>query len=160
MKKKTAAYFSFLFCLASLITYGQSDSGFSSGKAYDYKILKAYYSEGDSTTNLSNWVDQGLNIHFIPARDSMIISVDIGGKDKVFFMGMATGMDNPGFISTSASAEFYHWIFVSHLKEGVRNAYLMKEYIEGSLEKLGKKNYFIQIAFADQSELQFYGFIE
>lgn len=123
----------------------------------DYKIQKAYYSEGDSTSNLSGWVEKGLNVHFVPLRDSMVISIDIGGKDKVFFMGMAFKMDNPGFITTSATAEFYHWIFISHIKENVRNAYVMREYIEGSLEKTGRKNYFIQVALSDQSEFQFYG---
>jgi hypothetical protein len=49
-------------------------------------------------------------------------------------------------------------MFVSRIKEGIRNAYIMKEYVEGSLEKLGKRTYFINIAFADQTEFQLYGY--
>ena len=143
----------YIFLILSFIPFAANGQS----KQDDYKILKAYYSEGDSTANLSGWVEKGLNVHFVPVRDSMIISIDIGGKDKVFFMGMAVKMENPGFITTSSSAEFYHWIFISHLKENVRNAYVMREYIEGSLEKTGKKNYFIQVALSDQSEFQFYG---
>ncbi|HOW39472.1 MAG TPA: hypothetical protein PL123_02935 [Bacteroidales bacterium] len=150
MKSRFLKYILLILCVLPVMVKGQSKPG-------DYKIQKAYYSEGDSTTSLTDWVEKGLNVHFVPARDSMIISVDIGGRDKVFFMGMAVKMDNPGFITTSSTAEFYHWIFISHFKESVRNAYVMREYIEGSLEKTGRKNYFIQVALSDQSEFQFYG---
>lgn len=138
--------------------HAQSEKFGGSANSKYYKIDNAFYLQDDSSTVLKNWTDQGLNVLFKPVKDSLIISINIGGTDKVFFMGMAVTMDNPGFITTSTEAEFYHWMFVSHIKEGIRNAYILKEYVEGSLEKLGKKTYFINIAFADQTELQFYGY--
>ena len=123
-----------------------------------YKIDNAFYLQGDSSTVLKNWTDQGMHIAFRPAKDSLVISIDIGGRDKVFFMGMAVTMDNPGFLTSSTDVEFYHWIFASRIKEGIRNAYIQKEYVEGSLERLGRKTYFFNVAFADQTEFQFYGF--
>ena len=128
------------------------------GSGTYYRIQDAYFIENDSTIVLKNWTDQGMNMFFKPVRDSLIISIDIGGADKIFFMGMAVTMDNPGFITTSSQSDFYHWIFVSHIKEGMHNAYIHKEYIDGSLEKMGKKHYFINIAFTDQTEFQLYGY--
>jgi hypothetical protein len=49
-------------------------------------------------------------------------------------------------------------MFASHIKEGIRNAYIHKEYVEGSLEKFGRKTYFINIVFTDQTEFQLYGY--
>jgi len=137
---------------------GQARNVAASENSRYYKIDNAFYLQGDSSTVLKNWTDKGMNVLFKPVKDSLIISIDIGGKEKVFFMGMAVTMDNPGFITTSNEAEFYHWMFVSHIKEGIRNAYILKEYVEGSLEKLGEKTYFINITFADQTEFQFYGY--
>ncbi len=147
----------FLLILIPAVLQGQAGNVSGSDNSSYYKIDDAFYLQDDSSTVLKNWTDQGLNILFKPVKDSLVITIDIGGKEKVFFMGMAVKMDNPGFLTTSSEAEFYHWMFVSHIKEGIRNAYIMKEYVEGSFEKLGKKIYFINIAFADQTEFQFYG---
>jgi len=137
---------------------GQFASVEPSGNSRYYRIDDAFYIQDDSSTVLKNWTEQGMNILFKPVKDSLIISVDIGGGDKIFFMGMAVKMDNPGFVTASTEVEFYHWMFVSRIKEGIRNAYIMKEYVDGSFEKLGKKTYFINIAFADQTEFQLYGY--
>lgn len=147
-----------LLIIVPAVAEGQSGDVNNSVNSGYYKIDDAFYLEGDSSTTLKNWTDQGMNILFKPQKDSVIISIDIGGKEKIFFMGMAVLMDNPGFITASTDVEFYHWIFVSHIKEGIRNAYIMKEYVEGSFEKLGKKIYFINITFTDQTELQLYGY--
>jgi hypothetical protein len=120
-----------------------------------FHISEGYYIDNDSTTALTNWISLGTNMLFLPARDSLIISIDIGGREKIFFMGMATAMENPGFEASQKDAVFYHWIFTSHIKEGIRNAYISKEYIPGSREKLGKRHYLIKIVFFDQTELQF-----
>ncbi|MBI5008649.1 MAG: hypothetical protein HZB98_03145 [Bacteroidia bacterium] len=129
-----------------------------SDKTTSFRIDDAFYIQDDSSTVLRNWTEQEMNINFKTVKDSLMISIDIGGRDKIFFMGMAEKMDNPGFVTASTDVEFYHWMFVSRIKEGIRNAYIMKEYVEGSLEKLGKKTYFINIAFADQTEFQLYGY--
>ncbi|MBK9389621.1 MAG: hypothetical protein IPN68_05285 [Bacteroidetes bacterium] len=130
----------------------------TSGNSRNYRIDDAFYIQDDSSTVLKNWTEQEMNIIFKPVKDSLIISIHIGGSDKVFFMGMAVKTDNPGFVTASLDVEFFHWMFVSRIKEGIRNAYIMKEYVDGSLEKLGKRTYFINIAFADQTEFQFYGY--
>lgn len=130
----------------------------TTGEYKYYRIEDAFYMQDDSSTVLKNWTDKGMEMLFKSGTDSLVITIDIGGRDKIFFVGMAVKMDNPGFVTTSTEAEFYHWIFVSHIKEGIRNAYILKEYVEGSLEKLGKKHYFINIAFADQTEFQLYGY--
>ncbi|HBH83778.1 MAG: hypothetical protein A2X05_08210 [Bacteroidetes bacterium GWE2_41_25] len=144
--------------LLSIIPYilkGESPADSVRDHSY-YHISEGQYIENDSITSLDNWVDKGMNILFVPVRDSLIISIDIGGKDKIFFMGMAVRIENPGFDNQNKDAEFYHWIFTSHIKEGIRNAFISKEYIRGSLEKYGLKGYLIQIHFFDKSEFLFY----
>jgi hypothetical protein len=137
----------------SLKGQGQSDSG---GNPSYYHVFEGYYIEKDSTKRLDNWVEKGTNILFVPKNDSLIISIDIGGKDKIFFMGMAVRIENPGFEAPGISTEFYHWTFTSHIKEGIRNAFISKEYVSGSLEKSGRKDYLIHIVFFDQTEFLFY----
>ena len=122
-----------------------------------YMIKEAHYIHNDSSVLLNEWTDMGMHILFAPANDSLIVSIDIGGQDNICFMGMATAIANPGFIASSSTAEFYHWIFVSHIKEGLRNAYIHKEYVDQSFEKLGRRLYFINILFTDNTEFQFYG---
>ena len=146
-------FLSFIPFILKAQSSGDSETNFSY-----YRISEAEYIVNDSTISLDNWINKGMNMLFVPVRDSLIISIDIGDRDKIFFMGMAEKIDNPGFVTLGTGAEFYHWIFVSHIKEGIRNAYILKEYIEGSLEKLGKRHYFINIVFADQTEFQFYGY--
>jgi hypothetical protein len=150
------------FLLLSLLSdtalIGQFASVEPSVNSRIYRIDDAFYIQEDSSTVLKNWTDQGMNIILKPVKDSLIISIEIGGPDKIFFMGMAVKMDNPGFVTASTDVEFYHWMFVSRIKEGIRNAYIMKEYVDGSFEKLGKRTYFINIAFADQTEFQLYGY--
>lgn len=143
-----------LISLFPFFLNGQALEDTSKSFSY-YHISEAYYFNNDSTTALTNWVSQGTNMLFLPVRDSLIISIDIGGRDKVFFMGMATTIENPGFETSRRDVAFYHWIFTSHIKEGIRNAYISKEYISGSLEKLGKQHYLIKIVFTDQTEFQF-----
>jgi hypothetical protein len=144
--------------LMPLVLKGQGMNALASESTKIYRIDDAFYIHEDSSTVLKNWTEKGMNINFKPVNDSMIISIDIGGTDKIFFMGMAVKMDNPGFVTASTDVEFFHWMFVSRIKEGIRNGYILKEYVDGSLEKLGKKTYFINITFADQTEFQFYGY--
>lgn len=141
-----------------LVLSGQETALKPSADSKYYRIDDAFYIREDSSTVLNNWTEKKMNINFKTLKDSLMISIDIGGRDKIFFMGMAEKMDNPGFVTTSTDVEFFHWMFVSRIKEGIRNAYIMKEYVEGSLEKLGKRTYFINIAFADQTEFQLYGY--
>jgi hypothetical protein len=137
---------------------GQSIEIGNSEKTGYFRIDDALYIQGDSSMLLDNWIEQGLHILFTSTgSDSLIVSIDIGGRDKVYFMGMAVAINNPGFIASNPKAEFYHWIFVSHIKDGINNAYIHKEYVDESFEKLGYKLYFINILFPDQTEFQFYG---
>jgi hypothetical protein len=121
-------------------------------------INDAFYIHGDSSESLSAWTEQGLHVLFAPVNDSMVISIDVGGRDRMLFLGMAVAIDNPGFIASNQQAEFYRWIFVSHIKEGMHDACIHKEYVEKSFEKLGHRLYFINILFPDQTEFQFYGY--
>ena len=148
-----------ILILLSLIPFnlkGQAPAEKQGNFSY-YQISEAQYIVNDSTTSLDNWITKGMNILFVPVRDSLIITIDIGGRDKVFFMGMGVRIENPGFETLSNNAEFYHWIFTSHIKEGIRNAFISKEYIKGSLEKSGRKEYLIHILFFDKSEFLLYG---
>ena len=122
-----------------------------------FKINNAFYIDDDNATSLDNWIEQGLHVLFASINDSLTVSIDIGGHDKVYFMGMAIAIDNPGFIEPNSRSEFYHWIFISHIKEGLHDAYIHKEYVDDSLEKFGHELYFINILFPDQTEFQFYG---
>ena len=130
----------------------------NSEKTGYFLIDDAIYIHDDDVISLDNWIEEGLHVLFESVNDSLMISIDIGGRDKVYFMGMAIAIDNPGFIASNTQAEFYHWIFISHIKEEVNNAYIHKEYVNESLEKLGHKLYFINIVFPDQTEFQFYGY--
>jgi len=149
--RNTIVFLSFI----PFVLDGQAQADSERNHTY-YQISEAQYIVNDSTTSLDNWIEKGMNILFVPVRDSLIISIDIGGRDKVFFMGMAVRIENPGFDNQNRNAEFYHWIFTSHIKEGIRNAFILKEYINGTLEKYGRKGYLIQIHFFDKSEFMFY----
>lgn len=144
-----------LLCFIPLILKGQA-AGVPAGILSYYQISEAQYIVNDSTKSLNNWIDKGMNMLFVPVRDSLVITIDIGGRDKVFFMGMAVRIENPGFETLGKNAEFYHWIFTSHIKEGIRNAFISKEYILGSFEKSGRKEFLIHILFFDKSEFLFY----
>jgi hypothetical protein len=159
MKKIFVILFLFSILLAPYSMSGQSIEIGNSEKAGYFLIDDALYIQGDSSMCLDSWIEQGLHILFTQAgNDSLIISIDIGGRDKVYFMGMAVAIDNPGFIASNSQAEFYHWIFISRIKEGINNAYIHKEYVDESLEQLGYKLYFINILFPDQTEFQFCGY--
>jgi hypothetical protein len=149
--RNALAFISFI----PFILNGQSPADSESKHSY-YQISEAQYIVNDSITSLDNWIEKGMNILFVPVRDSLIISIDIGGRDKIFFMGMGVRIENPGFENQNEDAEFYHWIFTSRIKEGIRNAFILKEYISGTLEKYGRKGYLIQIHFFDESEFMFY----
>jgi hypothetical protein len=158
MKKLLPLYMTVALMLMPIVIKGQGMNAAMLDKTTSFRIDDAFYIQDDSSTVLKNWTEKEMNINFKTVKDSLIISIDIGGQDKIFFMGMAEKMDNPGFVTASTDVEFYHWMFASRIKEGIRNAYIMKEYVEGSLEKIGKKTYFINIAFADQTEFQLYGY--
>jgi hypothetical protein len=142
--------------LIPFILDGQSPADSERNHSY-YQISEAQYIENDRITSLDNWIEKGMNILFVPVRDSLIISIDIGGSDKIFFMGMGVRIENPGFDNQNKDAEFYHWILTSHIKEGIRNAFILKEYVNGTLEKYGRKGYLIQIHFFDDTEFMLYG---
>jgi len=137
---------------------GQSKETRNADQTGYFLIDDAFYIYEDNEIALDDWVEHGLHVLFATSDDTLTISIDIGGRDNVYFLGIATAIDNPGFIVSGLQAEFYHWIFVSHIKEGVNNAYIHKEYVEESLEKLGRMLYFINILFSDQTEFQFYGY--
>ena len=146
-----------LFVIIFLISVLLSPYSMSGQVTGYFLIDDAYYLHDDDFVELDDWIEQGLHILFESANDSLAVSIDIGGRDKIYFMGVAVAIDNPGFIASNSQAEFYHWIFVSRIKEG-HDAYIHKEYVEESLEKLGYKLYFINILFPDQTEFQFHGY--
>ena len=155
MKRAFVMFLLVFICLSQLMLNGQSAGG-NLPKANLYAIEEAYYIESDSSFLLNDWTEQGMNIIFASENDSLVITIDIGGRDNICFMGMAVAMANPGFIASNSTAEFYHWIFISRIKEGLHDAYIHKEYIDKSFEELGHRLYFINILFPDQTEFQFY----
>jgi hypothetical protein len=155
MKTRFIRIILILFSFTPFILKGQAPAVPVSNLSY-YQVSEAQYIMNDTTTSLDNWTRKGMNMLFVPVRDSLIITIDIGGRDKVFFMGMGVRIENPGFESLGKDAEFYHWIFTSHIKEGLRNAFISKEYIQGSLEKSGRRDYLIHILFFDKTEFLFY----
>ena len=150
--------FTFSVLLKPCFVSGQGIETGNSEKDGYFLIDDALYIQDDDVIELGDWIEQGLHILFEPVNDSLMVSIDIGGRDKVYFMGMAVAIDNPGFIASNSQAEFYHWIFISRIKEGLHDAYIHKEYVDESLEKLGHKLYFINILFPDQTEFQFFGY--
>lgn len=156
MKNSYIQYILILLGFIPLNLKGQTPAEPAGNLSY-YQISEAQYIVNDTTTSLDNWITKGMNMLFVPVRDSLIITIDIGGRDKVFFMGMGVRIENPGFETLGSNAEFYHWIFTSHIKEGIRNAFISKEYVKGSLENSGRKEYLIHILFFDKSEFLFYG---
>ena len=150
--------FVILFSISILLLPRSMNRQGNSEKTGYFLIDDAFYIEEEDAVSLDDWIEQGLHVLFESVNDSLMISIDIGGRDKTYFFGMAMAIDNPGFIASNSQAEFYHWIFVSRIKEGVHDAYIHKEYVEESLEKLGYKLYFINILFRDQTEFQFYGY--
>ena len=158
MRNFLVTLFLFSVLLAPRSVSGQAIETASYEKAVYLLIDDAIYVYDDDAILLDDWIEEGLHILFEQVNDSLMISIDIGGRDKIYFMGMAVAIDNPGFIASNSQAEFYHWIFISHLKEGINNAYIHKEYVDESLEKLGHKLYFINILFPDNTEFQFCGY--
>ena len=158
MRKFFVILFSISILLSPCSLSGQNIERGNSEKAGYFLIDDAFYIEEDDAVFLDDWIEQGLHVLFELVNDSLVISIDIGGRDKIYFLGMAKTIDNPGFIASNSQAEFYHWIFISRIKEGLHDAYIHKEYVDESLEKLGYKLYFINILFPDQSEFQFYGY--
>ena len=158
MRRIFVILFSVFTLLLPRSASGQSVERENSKLVGNFLIDDAFYIQDDEAISLENWIEDGLHVLFETVNDSLIISIDIGGRDKIYFMGMATAIDNPGFIASNSQAEFYHWIFISRIKEGLHNAYIHKEYVDESLEKLGYKLYFINILFPDQTEFQFYGY--
>ena len=158
MRKFFVILFSFFIFLAPCSMSGQSQVLRNSDKTGYFLIDDAIYIQDDDATSLDDWIEEGLHVLFEIVNDSLIVSIDIGGRDKIYFMGIAKAIDNPGFIASNSQAEFYHWIFISRIKEGLHNAYIHKEYVDKSLEELGYKLYFINIIFTDQTEFQFYGY--
>jgi len=158
MKKFFVVCFAFLIFLTPRSISGQAIGTVNPEKTGYFLIDDAIYVYDDDAMLLDDWIEQGLHVLFESTNDSLMISIDIGGRDKIYFIGLAVAIDNPGFIASNSQAEFYHWIFISHLKEGVNNAYIHKEYVDESLEKLGYKLYFINILFPDDTEFQFFGY--
>lgn len=121
-----------------------------------YRITEVYYIQNDTSIFFSEVVDTATDVVFMKYKnDSTIISIN-RGFDNVYFLGYTTTMDNPGFNTSSEDAEYYHWNFTSHVKKGIRNADILKEYVTSSLENRGLKYYFIDVVFSDNTEYQFY----
>ena len=153
MRKFFVIFFAFSILSAPYIN-GQGNSE----RVVYFLIDKGLYIEDDNAMSLDEWIEQGLHVSFESANDSLMISIGIGGRDKIYFLGMGTAIDNPRFIASNSQSEFYHWIFISRIKEGMHDAYIHKEYVDESLEELGYELYFINILFADDTEFQFYGY--
>ena len=159
MRSFFVIFFSFNALLAICSISEQQDQRTGNSEKTGYFLISAaLYIQDDDVIELDDWIEQGLHVLFTLVNDSLIVSIDIGGRDKIYFMGMAIPIDNPGFIASNSQSEFYHWIFISRIKERLYDAYIHKEYVNESLEKLGYMLYFINILFPDQTEFQFFGY--
>lgn len=96
---------------------------------------------------------------FVPFKDSIIISIDHGGLDKVQYLGYGKKIENPGFEVTRNDSEFYFWLYVEPKVAEKQKAFILKEYVTGSLEQRGRKIFYFNIQFSDGSQYQFYTYI-
>jgi len=150
---KTSIFF--LFLSLQLISTGQVSEYNHVGEFY--LIREAYYIKDDSTYNINeNFIDKPTGIALIPFNDSIIISIDHGGIDQVLFMGYGKKIINPGFEVSRDDAEFYIWSFIEPGIDERQRAYILKEYVTGSLEHRGVKFFYFNFRFADKSQYQFY----
>lgn len=148
-----------VFLTLNLISYGQvSIDTIPSGDLY--LITEAYYIKDDSTYNINReFIDQPSGLMFIPFNDSIIISIDHGGIDKVQYLGYGKEIKNPGFIVSRTDSDFYYWSFIESKVPSRQKAYILKEYVTGSLEQRGRKYFYFNIQFWDGSEYQFYTYL-
>jgi hypothetical protein len=92
------------------------------------RITEAYYIRNDSSVIVKDYVDTSSGILFMPVKkDSIIISIDRGGIDKVYFLGHAIRISNPGIDTNREGGEFYYWKFATYVFEGTDHAYVFKE---------------------------------
>lgn len=127
-----------------------------------YEFTEAYIIYSDTTLNLSKtYVVQSSGIILMPLRDSTIISITRGSIDSVQYLGHAIKIVNPSFVPTRDDSEFFKWSYMGHRDTQYEKAFIMKEYITGSLEKRGKKYYSFDIAnYSEGYEYQFYGYLK
>lgn len=74
------------------------------------------------------------------------------------YLGSAKKIANPGFKTMRDDAEFYSWLYVTHGNKEKKDAYIDKEYVTRSLEEKGKRYYYFNIVFPDNSQYQFYAY--
>lgn len=99
-----------------------------------YEFTEAYIIYSDTTLNLSEtYVEQSSGIILMPRKDSTIISITRGSIDSVQYLGYAIKIANPGFVPTRDDSEFYKWSYMGHSDTKYEKAFIMKEYITGSL---------------------------
>lgn len=149
----------FLLLSPGIISFGQGlNDTIPSGDLY--LITEAYYIKDDSTYNINKeFIDQPSGLMFIPFKDSIIISIDHGGIDKVQYLGYGKKIENPGFTVSRTDSEFYFWLYVEPKVPSKQKAYILKEYVTGSLEQRGRKYFYFNIQFSDGSQYQFYTYI-
>lgn len=148
-----------LFLSLQIISFGQIPND-TIPSADLYLITEAYFIKNDSTYNINKeFIDQPSGIMFVPFKDSIIISIDHGGLDKVQYLGYGKKIENPGFDVTRTDSEFFFWSYGVHNVVERQKAYILKEYITGSLEERGRKYFYFNIQFSDGSQYQFYTYI-
>lgn len=151
---KTASILFFLSLQLGL--YGQnSNDSIPIGEFY--LIREAYFIKNDSTYNIDkDFIDQTTGIALIPFNDSVIISIDHGGINQVLYLGYGKKIKNPGFGVSRNDSEFYLWTYIEPNVSEKQNAFILKEYVTGSLEQRGVKYFYFNIQFKDTSQYQFY----
>lgn len=147
-----------LFFLRCFFANGQATNDTISTNGEYYPITEAYFIKNDTTYNINEeFIDQPSGIIFIPENDSsIIIGINHGSTEKTAYLGHGKKIINPGFLNTTENSEFYSWLYFTHGATESKLAYIHKEYVEGSLEKRGRKYFYFGIHFSDNSEYQFY----
>ena len=149
----------FLLSLSVLVN-GQNAKETTSPKDDYFVFTEAYYIKNGTASDVKKeFVDGRSGILFMTLEDSsLIISLHVGSIDSVKYLGSAKTIANPGFKTMRDDAEFYSWLYITHRDKEKKEAYIDKEYVTGSLEEKGKRYYYFNIVFPDNSQYQFYAY--
>ncbi|HPT21806.1 MAG TPA: hypothetical protein PLR88_07660 [Bacteroidales bacterium] len=149
-----------IFLTASVFINGQNIKESNSSNGDYFVITEAYYIKNGTASDVNKeFADGRSGIMFMTSKDnSVVISLHVGSIDSVKYLGSAKKIANPGFKTMRDDAEFYSWLYVTHGNKEKKDAYIDKEYVTGSLEEKGKKYYYFNIVFSDNSQYQFYAY--
>ena len=149
-----------IFLTISVFVNGQNIKETTSSKDNYFVFTEAYYIKNGNASDVNKeFVDGRSGIMFMTLKDnSVAISLHVGSIDSVMYLGSAKKIANPGFNTMRDDAEFYSWLYATHKNLEKREAYIDKEYVTGSLEEKGKRYYYFNIVFKDNSQYQFYAY--